>query len=96
MLLTSIINGAPIERKRIGLWDTVMQPDETIEDVLERIALAGPRYGHGTASVEARKRRVELSGEKRRNSFSCETSGASGSAAEKSPRQPVAKAASKG
>lgn len=30
--------GAKHERKPIGLWDTVMQPDETIEDVLDRVA----------------------------------------------------------
>jgi hypothetical protein len=28
----------PHEERPIGLWDTVMQPDETIEDVLERVA----------------------------------------------------------
>ena len=27
----------PHEKRPIGLWDTVMQPHETIEDVLERI-----------------------------------------------------------
>ena len=30
--------GVPFEHRPIGLWDTVMQPDESIEDVLERVA----------------------------------------------------------
>lgn len=30
--------GTAHDRKPIGLWDTVMQPGETIEDVLERVA----------------------------------------------------------
>lgn len=38
--------GVPVERRPIGLWDTVMQPDESIEDVLERVA-------HSDAAAEA-------------------------------------------
>lgn len=30
--------GTPAAERPIGLWDTVMQPDESIEDVLERVA----------------------------------------------------------
>ena len=54
-----------------------MRPDESIEDVLkrialERIALDAPRYGRGTASVEAKKRQAQLSGEERSQFFRCE------------------------
>ena len=30
--------GTTVVRKPIGLWDTVMQPDESIDEVLERVA----------------------------------------------------------
>ena len=54
-----------------------MRPDESIEDVLKRItleqiALADPQYGRGTASVEAKETRAELSGEERSQFFSSE------------------------
>jgi hypothetical protein len=37
--LTSIINGAPIERKGVPGVALFMRPGESIEDVLKRIAL---------------------------------------------------------
>ena len=46
-----------------------MQPDEAVEDVLERIALDAPRYGGGTASGEAKETQAELSGEERSQFF---------------------------
>ena len=51
-----------------------MRHDESIEDVLKRIALeqialADPQYGRGTASVEAKETRAELSGEERLKSL---------------------------
>lgn len=53
--------GAQHERKPIGLWDNVMQPDETIEDVLERVAEQddtdpAPEASPTTAPVKAKKK----------------------------------------
>lgn len=53
--------GAKHERKPIGLWDTVMQPDETIEDVLERVAEQddsdpAPEAPPTTVPVKAKKK----------------------------------------
>ena len=39
MQLTSIINGALIDRKGVRVQQPVMRPDESIEDVLEQNAL---------------------------------------------------------
>ena len=54
--------GAPHERKPIGLWDTVMQPGETIEDVLERVAEEGatdpaPALPLGSAPAKTKRKR---------------------------------------
>lgn len=54
--------GAPHERKPIGLWDTVMQPGETIEDVLERVAEEGatdpaPALPLGSAPAKIKRKR---------------------------------------
>ena len=51
-----------------------MPPDESIEDVLkrialERIALDAPRYGCGAASVEAKETQAALSGKERSQFF---------------------------
>lgn len=56
-----------------------MRPDESIEDVLEQIALErisldAPRYGRGTVSVEAKKTQAELGGEERLDSLVSDTS----------------------
>ena len=74
MQLTSIINGAPIERKGVRGVALFMRPGESIEDVLEqialeRIALDAPRYGRSAVSVEAKKTQAELGGEERLNSL---------------------------
>jgi hypothetical protein len=49
--------GTRHERKPIGLWDTVMQPEETIEDVLERVAGDGPVRGAGPEQAPAKAKK---------------------------------------
>lgn len=76
----TIIKGAPIQRKGVRAQHPVMRPDESIEDVLkritlERIALDAPRYGRGTASVEAKETQAELGGKERSQFFRCEFRG---------------------
>lgn len=54
--------GVPHQERPIGLWDTVMQPDETIEDVLERVAEedgpnSAPEASLTSAPTKAKKKR---------------------------------------
>lgn len=49
--------GVPVERKPIGLWDTVMQPDETIDDVLERVANDDSAPDTAPAVIKVKKKK---------------------------------------
>jgi len=50
--LTSIINGAPIERKGVRAQHPVMRPDESIEDVLEQTDRPRRCRGSSFASIK--------------------------------------------
>ena len=72
MQLTSIIKGAPVERKGVrgvALFMRLARASRTFSNG----SPSTPRYGRGTAAVEAKTTQAELSGEERLDSLDSDT-----------------------